>query len=139
MSNFEKTMQISLTLIDDEVIQPHNANFVFEGQKKYNEFLGVRQRVVDSFCTGDWFIKTQNHVRQLYNDPDISVLALILSFDETTLTGGTGGSARSTTPIYLSLGNINLTDGKLPTKAIQCLGFFPEILVMECKKFYVGF
>ena len=120
-------------LIDGEVIEPGNQNFTFESVKKYRTENDINVRIVDNFSSGDWFIRCQRRVRELYEDPEVCVLAIILSFDETTLTGGTGGSARTSTPIYVSLGNINLSDGKLPVKAIQCLGFSPEIPVRNSK------
>jgi len=117
-------------LIDKSLILPDLSNFSFEGRKKYTRLQnGKRSRYIDSHTSADWFINTQNHVRSLYNDERINILSVILSFDETTLTGGTGGSSRTSTPLYVSIGNLELQEGKLPATCVQCLGFFPEILV----------
>lgn len=118
-------------LVDKEVIMDDVSNFTFDGERKYivDDRTGQRDRVIDCMGNADWFLKTQDRVRTMYADPEICVLAIILSFDETCLTGGTGGSSRTTTPLYISIGNLNIQDGKLPAKSVQCLGFFPEILV----------
>jgi hypothetical protein len=107
-----------------------NSNKIMVGENLNN--ISLEYKESDILCRatdGKHFKDTELYYRRKFNNPNLKVLIIGISVDETELSRG---SKRTATPVYLNI--MNLSTEVLLSEAGTCLiGFIPALSLSDIK------